>query len=753
VRTPPSVPDAEADQCFAGPGATEVPGRTHNRFLWCLNAWLINTVYDPVGHPIGTGGFKFRAVAYGRDDGEPGVKVFMQAVPGTLQIDGETQDILDTRLSIWVSCQSSSDGCSAGGAVADNTLAGWDVDGSWHSWNLTSSDSAGIGPDLVRRHSWGLTTAAFSDLAASRPPITAVYQKIRCDSAVGGFPANRSKACVFDSVVPHIQYSTRATKDAEVARHIQCALDPNCQTWPVKPGKTVPGRYTGTHDNPGLHRITRTTPIDPATGAPYYAANSAAKDAACNRTPPYVSTGLPADKYQPPAQQCDEFPFASTIEGAGAGTDNFSVLGVAQRDNSCAGAALGNYYRDDRILLWRPGLPPEAQDEFYVEITDLPDDNPDSCDSTDDQPGPPNVAPVVDAGPDLTGAEGASLDLAGSVSDPDSAPSVHWTYTAGPDTDPGASCSFSAPESAATHVVCTDDGTFTMTLTANDGVNGAVSDSAKVLLHNVAPRVRPVGPQPNARTAATGTTGIQAPQPWQLFRVGDPITLSVRYTDPGTNDTHTCAVNWDDGTTQVQNAGGATCLATHTYTHAGMYTIAPSIADDDGGVDVDRVLVVVYDPRAGVAQGNGWLNAPGVGGFDFTAGYPTSAATVPDGAVTFALPPSANLNLRNHQHLDWLVVTPDGKMAIKGTAERIPGQNVGFVLYGYYGCPAGQTTGCQPGRHRLRMVVWDIYRYGPIPEGVPAIYDNRVGNSFDIDQAGPQDISQGIILIQHPPVQ
>jgi hypothetical protein len=70
----------------------------------------------------------------------------------------------------------------------------------------------------------------------------------------------------------------------------------------------------------------------------------------------------------------------------------------------------------------------------------------------------------------------------------------------------------------------------------------------------------------------------------------------------------------------------------------------------------------------------------------------------------------------------------------------------------YYGCPAGQSTGCQPGPNRLRMVVWDSAANGPIPDGVPLLYDNRTGNSFDGDQADPQNIDAGTILIQHPPI-
>ena len=32
------------------------------------------------------------------------------------------------------------------------------------------------------------------------------------------------------------------------------------------------------------------------------------------------------------------------------------------------------------------------------------------------------------------------------------------------------------------------------------------------------------------------------------------------------------------------------------------------------------------------------------------------------------------------------------------------------------------------------------------------MFDNRAGNSFDVDETNPQNIDQGIILIQHPPI-
>ena len=47
---------------------------------------------------------------------------------------------------------------------------------------------------------------------------------------------------------------------------------------------------------------------------------------------------------------------------------------------------------------------------------------------------------------------------------------------------------------------------------------------------------------------------------------------------------------------------------------------------------------------------------------------------------------------------------------------------------------------------------WVSTVHGSIPDGVPLIYDNRPGASFDVDEADPQSIYQGVITIQHPPI-
>jgi hypothetical protein len=90
--------------------------------------------------------------------------------------------------------------------------------------------------------------------------------------------------------------------------------------------------------------------------------------------------------------------------------------------------------------------------------------------------------------------------------------------------------------------------TFYATLTADDGVNPTVSAAAAVRLRNVAPSL-----------------SLTEPRPWQVFRAGAPVSLTASFTDPGSNDTHGCAVAWDDGTAQSFAPANMSCDASHTF--------------------------------------------------------------------------------------------------------------------------------------------------------------------------------------------
>ena len=152
--------------------------------------------------------------------------------------------------------------------------------------------------------------------------------------------------------------------------------------------------------------------------------------------------------------------------------------------------------------------------------------------------------------------EGGAIALAGRVS---ADAEAKWTYAAAAGVDDGASCAFTDANRADTSISCTDDGTYTVTLTS-----GTASDTATVTVTNAAPVIGPI-----SLAAATS--------------VGREIELTAAFTDAGRHDTHSCVVDWEDGHTSTVPAVGGVCAARHTYATAGSYRPRVTVTDDDGG--------------------------------------------------------------------------------------------------------------------------------------------------------------------------
>ncbi|HEX6352526.1 choice-of-anchor P family protein [Actinophytocola sp.] len=194
-----------------------------------------------------------------------------------------------------------------------------------------------------------------------------------------------------------------------------------------------------------------------------------------------------------------------------------------------------------------------------------------------------NDPPVVDPSGPYAGQEGTPVPIAGIVTDPDG-PSLttQWSVVPASGVDPGATCSFADAAALSTTVTCTDDGVWTLRLTANDSLHPDVVATTTLTLTNVAPQVT-----------------ISAPADGTLVRRGTPVTVTAPFTDIATNDTHTCTVDFDDGTpvatgTVTQGAGSGTCGATHTYTGVGAHLVLVTITDDDGGSATAVVRIVSF---------------------------------------------------------------------------------------------------------------------------------------------------------------
>ncbi|MFB8166214.1 hypothetical protein G3I31_07335 [Streptomyces sp. SID9913] len=147
------------------------------------------------------------------------------------------------------------------------------------------------------------------------------------------------KGAIFNRVTPVFSYDRADASVESVAEHIFDALYAPQLTYPQKNDKDIPGNIWNGEWQP-LHRNVKTGTwgtFSPDSDA-IAAANERAKDSAC------AGLTRPAD------HDCDEFPFASTKEGAGVGDGNFSVRMVPATENRSAGGKLSAWYSKDRIL-------------------------------------------------------------------------------------------------------------------------------------------------------------------------------------------------------------------------------------------------------------------------------------------------------------------------------------------------------------------------------------------------------------------
>ena len=343
---------------------------------------------------------------------------------------------------------------------------------------------------------------------------------------------------------------------------------------------------------------------------------------------------------------------------------------------------------------------------------------------------PPNAAPTPGPGGPYTAVEGQAVSLTGTATDPERDPvSTQWSAS-GTGVDPGAGCTFGDAASLATTVTCTDDGSWTLTLSASDGRHPAVLATTSLTVANALP-------------AAT----LSSPAAGALHRLGEPVSVTVDLADAGSNDSHTCELTWDDGTapsagTVTDVAGARSCTATHTYGAAGVNTVSATVTDDDGGSSAAAsTMVVTYDPSAGFVTGGGWIDSPpgayvadpSLGGkatFGFVSRYQKGAST-PSGQTEFQFR-AGDLTFASTSY-DWLVVSgPLAQYKGAGTVGGVPGFT--FLLTARDGgAPGGG------GVDQLRMKIRD--GAGGI------VYDNAIGASDGIDQARPQAIGGGSIVI------
>jgi len=214
--------------------------------------------------------------------------------------------------------------------------------------------------------------------------------------------------------------------------------------------------------------------------------------------------------------------------------------------------------------------------------------------------------PTASAGGPYGGTEGQSLTFDGSASTSPApgAPSYDWNFgdnsAHGTGVNPAHSYS--------------DNGTYTVTLLVTDGAGTASQPSqTTATITNSAPVLGPL-------------SGPTNPTP------GTALTVSANFTDAGTLDTHSASFDWGDGTssagTITESSGAGSTSASHTYATAGLYTVALTLADNDGlGSTGTLTLNVQAGNNPPIAKAGGPYNS--VEGTSFT--FNSTGSTDPDG--------------------------------------------------------------------------------------------------------------------------
>jgi len=326
-----------------------------------------------------------------------------------------------------------------------------------------------------------------------------------------------------------------------------------------------------------------------------------------------------------------------------------------------------------------------------------------------------NTDPVASAGGPYVGEEGSAVALALSSTDADG-DALTFTWDLGD----GTKGTGSVPP--ANHVYA-DNGAYDIVLTVDDGRGGAATARTTATISNVAPSL--------------GSFSIPS-TPLALTPAGVTVPISSSFTDPGTLDTHTAALDCGSGVTAQSEVVGETASSACSFSTPGIYAIRLTVRDKDGGSDTKAASapIVVFDPAGGRLTAGGWVTSPagavafaptGAGKlmFSLTARY-EPGSTIPTG--------NAELNLNvgklefRSTSLDWLVATE--------TSAQIQGRGTvngaGDYAFAVIALDGQSTNGA------VRIRIWHRVS-GTV------VYDSRPGAPFD--ESGVTTLGGGSIQL------
>ena len=322
-----AVPPTDLNSCAATAGPSVFSSRT--RFYMCSSwkpAWLWQEGYT--GGPI-IGEIRGRLTFFSVADR------LSRKVTTTVMIDQVVLSGTGNNASMGTRVTCTGLACSWPSQDTMQFAFNW-ANGNYRSftYSITNTGSGGAGAELKK---FATLSAAYKVASEANPtPLVntwATNHKPRCDSAAY---ITGSGGCVFYIFIPVFTLSISGDGVPEAADHYRDAIEQPQSTIPSVANKSIPSL---------LHRTRNQSVIN---------ANTAAALNTCNTDPAFQNVNKTG-------KNCDEYPFASTAEGASTGPQHYSVRWINGSQNQLAGSKLASFYGFNRVL---------DGDDFKVAISD-----------------------------------------------------------------------------------------------------------------------------------------------------------------------------------------------------------------------------------------------------------------------------------------------------------------------------------------------------------------------------------------------
>ncbi|TMQ99258.1 hypothetical protein ETD83_18065 [Actinomadura soli] len=357
-------------ECQASSEAATTGGWVKNHFAWCkklatkFQAKSCDASSPPKCVVKGEAYIYFNIIGYGRHetaDSPTATDRHMNYTLTMVKIDGEWGVMTrpDVKYTLAIKCWvNDPNNCKAPDTNGDTrTKAGWTADKDAYSEFLSPAKPPhkDHGEQLIYADT---TAISYAELAGfpnddNEQPMT----NIRFDSAWYDSTYGK-RGSIFTKSQAWLSFNRAANSGyKEVADHLWTALNRAKETKPPFSDKQIPG---GSWDDP----IRRLAPELNATTKSNEGKNRYWSKKACDTYfKGWDDLKGPDGK---PIQQCDEFPFASTYDGAakfdwdGAQyKDMFSARPVHRDDNNAAGTVLRLWYHWDRMV---------DKDPFFIKV-------------------------------------------------------------------------------------------------------------------------------------------------------------------------------------------------------------------------------------------------------------------------------------------------------------------------------------------------------------------------------------------------